>query len=138
MNMYQLLERTVQTYPDNLYLVREGVKYKDFIGLVKARAASLDAAGVKKGDVVGILSHNIPEFPISLFAIWYLGGTVLLLDTNLTPFEYDNMMQITGCKLVCAEKSFVYKTKNFKFYDITKKDGKINPDLKPATVESLS
>ena len=91
MNMYQLLERTAQTWPDNLYLVREGVTYKDFINLVKARAASLDAAGIKKGDIVGILAHNIPEFPITMFAIWYLGGTVLLLDTNLTPFEYDNI-----------------------------------------------
>ena len=52
MNMYQLLERAAQTWPDNLYLVRENVSYKDFIGLVKARATSLHAAGVKKGDVV--------------------------------------------------------------------------------------
>ncbi|MBR2511181.1 MAG: AMP-binding protein, partial [Alphaproteobacteria bacterium] len=137
MNMYQLLERTAQKWPDNLYLVRENVTYKGFVDLVKARAASLNAAGVKKGDVVGILSHNIPEFPITMFAIWYLGGTVLLLDTNLTPFEYDNMASITKCKMVCAEKSFVYKTSKFKFYEITKKDGKINPDLKPADVESL-
>ena len=78
MNMYQLLERAAQTWPDNLYLVREGVSYKDFVGLVKARATSLDKVGVKKGDVVGILSHNIPEFPITLFALWYLGATVLL------------------------------------------------------------
>lgn len=137
MNMYQLLERAAQTWPDNLFLVREGVSYKDFVDLVKARAASLDKVGVKKGDVVGVLSHNIPEFPITLFAIWYLGGTVLLLDTNLTPYEYDNMATITNCKLVCAEKSFQYKTDKFKFYDITKKDGKINPDLKPAALESL-
>ena len=137
MNMYQFLERTAQTWPDNLFLVREGVSYTGFIDLVRARAASLDKAGVKKGSVVGVLSHNIPEFPITLFAIWYLGGTALLLDTNLTPFEYDNMAQITGCKIVCAEKSFVYKTDKFKFYDITKKDGKINPELKPANVESL-
>lgn len=137
MNMYQLLERTAQTWPDNLFLVREGVAYKDFVNLVKARAASLDKVGVKKGDVVGILSHNIPEFPITLFALWYLGATVLLLDTNLTPFEYDNMATTTNCKLVCAEKSFVFKTDKFTFYDITKKDGKVNPDLKPAALESL-
>ena len=137
MNMYQLLERTAQTYPDNLFLVRENVAYKDFIPLVKARATSLAALGIKKGDVVGILSHNIPEFPITLFAIWYLGGTVLLLDTNLTPFEYDNMATTTDCHFVCAEKSFHYKTDKFKFYDITKKDGKVDPDLKPAATESL-
>ena len=132
MNMYQLLERAATTWPDNLFLVRENVTFAGFADLVKARATSLHVAGVKKGDVVGVLAHNIPEFPITLFAIWYLGGTALLLDTNLTPFEYDNMTATTDCHMVCAEKSFFYKTKNFEFYDIIKKDGKADPKLKPA------
>ena len=135
MNMFQFLEQTTKKYPDVLYLVRENVTYTGFIDLVKKRAASLHDAGVGAGDVVGILSHNIPQFPITLFAIWYLGGTVLLLDTNLTPFEYDNMASITKCKFVCAEKSFFYKTQKFKFFDITSKDGKINSKLKPAKLK---
>ena len=106
MNMYQLLEKAVVTWPDYFILVREEVTFSAFLDLVKARAASLHAAGVTRGDVVGVLSHNIPQFPITMFAIWYLGGRVLLLDTNLTPFEYDNMAEITKCKMVCAEKSF--------------------------------
>ena len=132
MNMYQFLEDTVKKHPDTLYLVREGVNYTGFLELVKRRAATLHEMGVGAGDVVGILSHNIPAFPITLFAIWFLGGRVLLLDTNLTPFEYDNMAQITGCKFVCAEKSFFYKTDKFKFVDITVEDGDVNPKLKPA------
>lgn len=137
MNMYQLLEKAVATWPDNIFLVRENVTFSAFQDMVKARAASLAAAGVKRGNIVGLLSHNIPEFPITLFAIWYLGGTVLLLDTNLTPFEYDNMTSTTDCHIVCAEKTFFYKTNKFKFYDINKKDGKINPALKPAALETL-
>lgn len=137
MNMYQLLERAAATWPDNLFLVRENVTFSGFIDLVKARAASLHNAGVKRGDIVGVLAHNIPEFPITLFAIWYLGGTALMLDTNLTPFEYDNMTATTDCHMVCAEKSFFYKTDKFKFYDITKKDGKINPELSAVPLESL-
>ncbi len=135
MNMFQFLESTAKKYPDVLYLVREEVNYKGFVELVKRRAATLDKAGVRAGDVVGILSHNIPAFPITLFAIWYLGGTVLLLDTNLTPFEYDNMAQITKCKIICAEKSFFYKTDKFEFFDIAQADGDVNPKLKPAKVD---
>lgn len=135
MNMYQFLEATVEKWPDTLYLVRENVTYAGFLELVKRRAATLHDAGVTKGDVVGILAHNIPAFPITLFAIWYLGGRVLLLDTNLTPFEYDNMAQITGCGLVCAEKSFFYKTDKFTFIDITTQDGKANSKLKPAKLD---
>ena len=137
MNMFQLLEKTTATYPDNLFLVREEVSYTKFVELVKKRAATLDSLDVKKGDVVGILAHNIPEFPITLFAIWYLGAKCLMLDTNLTPFEYNNMAELTDCKIICAEKSFFYKTDKFTFIDITAKDGNVNPNLKPASVESL-
>lgn len=135
MNMFQFLENTAKKHPDVLYLVREQVNYAGFLDLVKRRAATLNAAGVKPGDIVGILSHNIPAFPITLFAIWYVGGTVLLLDTNLTPFEYDNMAQITKCKFVCAEKSFFYKTDKFTFLDIMAEDGDANPKLKPAKLK---
>ncbi len=134
MNMNQFLERSVLKTPNALFLTREKVTYSEFLENVKKRAASLKKIGVEKGDVVAILSHNLPEFPTTLFAIWYIGGQVLLLDTNLTPFEYDNMAEITGCKLVCAEKSFFYKTDKFKFYDITTKDSKEASGLLPAEV----
>ncbi|MDR1361422.1 MAG: AMP-binding protein [Rickettsiales bacterium] len=137
MNMFQLLEKTAAAAPDHLFLIRENVSYSQFIDLVKRRAASLAASGVKKDSVVGLLAHNIPEWPLTIFAIWYLGGRALLLDTNLTPFEYDNMAALTDCKLVVAEKSFFYKTDKFTFYDIKIEDGGINPDLKPAAVETM-
>ncbi|MBD5391427.1 AMP-binding protein [bacterium] len=137
MNMYQLLEQAVSKWPDNLFLVREGVTFAGFQDLVLRRAASLHAAGVRRGDIVGVLSHNIWQMPTTMFAIWYLGGTVLLLDTNLTPFEYDNMTSTTDCHIVAAEKSFFYKTKKFEFFDITMEDGKPNGRLKAAPSEPL-
>ena len=122
MNMYQVLEQVVKESPDALFLVREKNTFKQALPLIRARATTLHRVGVKSGDVVGLLAHNIPEFPLTLFACWYLGATVLLLDTNLTPFEYDNMTRTVGCKIVCAEKSFFYKTKDFKFFDIQTDD----------------
>ncbi|MFQ6760445.1 MAG: AMP-binding protein [Alphaproteobacteria bacterium] len=118
MTMYDLLELNIKRNPKNLFLVREGISFENLPPYIKARAASLAAAGVKPGDVIGLLSHNLPQFVYTLFAVWYLGGTVLLLDTNLTPEEYDNMTALTNCKLVVAEKSFFYKAKGFKFFDI--------------------
>ena len=132
MNMYHFLEQVAQESPNALYLVRENITFKEVLKLIHARATTLYNAGVRAGDVVGLLAHNIPEFPVTLFAIWYLGGTVLLLDTNLTPFEYDNMTKTVGCKLVCAEKSFFYDAKGFKFFDIETKDDKADARIKPA------
>ena len=101
--MYQKLENAVNQWPENLFLVRENITYAQFIDHVRARASALNKAGIKPGDVVGVLSHNLPQFPLTIFAVWYLGGTVLMLDTNLTPREYDKMCEIAGCKYVCAE-----------------------------------
>jgi len=134
--MFQFLESAVRDASNELFLTREKITYAVFLEMVKKRATTLAAMGVKKGDVVGVLAHNIPEFPLSLFAIWYLGAHALMLDTNLTPFEYDNMTKHAKTKLVLAEKSFFYKSANFKFYDITTIDTKLDPALKPAHVES--
>ena len=130
--MYQFLEQVVQESPNALFLVREKITFQDVLTLIHARATTLRKAGVKSGDVVGILSHNIAQFPLTLFAIWYLGATVLLLDTNLTPFEYNNMTKTVGCNFVCAEKSFFFETERFKFFDIETQDEKADSRLKPA------
>ncbi|MDR3208779.1 MAG: AMP-binding protein [Rickettsiales bacterium] len=136
MNMYQFLEKRTEEMPDLPFLTREGVSYVQFLEDVKKRASTLVKLGVKKGDAVGILAHNIPEFPLTLFAIWMLGGKCVLLDTNLTPFEYDGFMNFVDCRLVCAEKSFFYKEAKYRFYDIETKDGDADSDLKPADVSS--
>ena len=130
MNMYQLLEKNVTRNPKTVFLVRENITFEDFPKMVQARATTLRDLGVKPGDVVGLLSHNIPEFVSTLFAIWYLGGTVLLLDTNLTSVEYENMTKTTDCKFVCAEKSFFYETETFRFFDIETKDENTDENLK--------
>ena len=136
MNMYQVFKQVAKESPDAFYLVREKITFKKALSMIHARATTLHNAGVKAGDVVGLLAHNIPEFPLTLFAIWYLGGTVLLLDTNLTPFEYDNMTKTVGCKFVCGEKSFFYKAKGFKFFDIETPDEKADAKLKPADLKA--
>ena len=130
MTMIELLKQNIAKNPDMVFLVRENITFSQLPKFIKARAASLIASGIKPGDTVGLLSHNIPEFIYTLFAIWYVGGTVLLLDTNLTPIEYDNMTERTDCKFVVAEKSFFYKTKNFKFLDIQAKDKDDGESLK--------
>lgn len=143
MNLNQFLDNAVKKTPNSLFLTREKITYSGFQENVKKRAVSLRNIGVKSGDVVGILSHNIPEFPTTLFAVWYLGASCLLLDTNLTSFEYDNMADLTKCKLVCAEKSFFYETDKFKFYNITDTDivdisNLFSADVVPTNIATLS
>ncbi len=131
MNMYQFFEQTVEKCPKTLFLVREKITFEDFPKFIKARATTLKKIGVGFGDTLGVLAHNIPEFIVTLFAAWYRGARVLLLDTNLTPTEYDNMTKLTQCKLVAAEKSFFYDAAGFKFFDIQTLDTETDEDLEP-------
>ncbi|MCQ2580589.1 MAG: acyl--CoA ligase [Alphaproteobacteria bacterium] len=131
MTMIDLLQESAKKNQDLVFLVRENVTFADLLNLVKARAASLIDAGVQPGDTVGVLAHNLPQFLYTLFAVWYVGGRVLLLDTNLTSQEYDKMTKLVDCKFVVAEKSFFYDAKGFEFFDIETQDKKSGKSLKP-------
>ena len=41
--------------------------------LSRGFAAALIQSGFKRGDVIGIVLQNVPEFPIVLFGIWEAG-----------------------------------------------------------------
>ena len=69
MNMYQFFEQTMEKCPETLFLVREKITFAEFPKLVRARATTLKNAGVEPDMIVGVLSHNIPEFIVTLFAI---------------------------------------------------------------------
>jgi len=57
------------------------VTYKQFSDSINRVAAQLSKRGLKKGDVLGILSPNNPEYGIVFHAVATLGGVV----TTITP-----------------------------------------------------
>ncbi|MCL2629408.1 MAG: AMP-binding protein [Alphaproteobacteria bacterium] len=118
MNMFKLYESAANAAPNNIFIAREGITYADFLEQIKARAVSLQRLGIKQGDNVGVLSHNIKEFPQTLFALWGLGARALLMDTNLTRFEYENMLNLSDTKFVVCEKQYIFNSDKVSFYDI--------------------
>ncbi|MDR0803995.1 MAG: AMP-binding protein [Rickettsiales bacterium] len=143
MNLYKYLESAAADAPDKLFLVKQGASYAAFMKLVRARAATIAARGIVAGDVVGILARNIPEYVISAFAIWFLGGRVLLLDNKLTNGDYEKMSAAANAKLVLAENQFIFDSPGIKFADIEKSDDDDGGNLKPhdtdgAEIASLS
>ncbi len=106
-NIYQFLQDRCEKNADRVFFVRQGDTYKDLLVKVKQRAVLLrDKFNVKKGDVVGLLSGNTPEFIKTYFAILSQGAKVLMLDTGLSKTEHKNMIERTECKLVLAQKDY--------------------------------
>ncbi|MCL2338708.1 MAG: acyl--CoA ligase [Proteobacteria bacterium] len=134
MNLNQYLLAAVNDAPNKSFLIKENITYADFLKRARARAATLRAMGVGRGDVVGILARNIPEFIVSLWGIWFVGGTVFLLDNKLMPNDYENVTRLTDCKLVLAEQHFFFDAKHFKFADICVPDTDPGDGVAPADV----
>ena len=64
----------------------------------------LDERGVGRGDVVGILTYNCPEFLETVFAINYLGAIAMPINWRLAAPEVRYILEHSGARaLVCDE-----------------------------------
>lgn len=90
-----LLEGIVQNHPDLTALVyrEERLNYREFYDRVCKLAASLQQEGIKKGDIVAIISSPSLEMIISMFAILRAGAAFLPIDTNLPAERVSYMLE---------------------------------------------
>ncbi len=56
--------------------------------LIRRYASALPRAGFKKGEVMGMVSPNVPEFPIALLGASAAGMPVALVNPTFTPGVY--------------------------------------------------
>lgn len=70
--------------------------------------------GVKEGDVIGLCSENRLEFPVVVFAAFYLGATVAPLNVTytqrkLTEGHNNNCLQPIYCSQVNSTTPSIYR-----------------------------
>ena len=65
-----------------------------------ALAASLSQIGVVKGDRVGIMLPNCPQYIIAAFAVLRLGAVVVNINPSYTPREFLTIATDSGVRLV--------------------------------------
>jgi len=70
--------------------------------LSTAFAATLAAEGVRKGDRVGLLLPNCPQFLIAQFGIWKAGGVVVPINPIYTEPELELPLRETGAEVLVA------------------------------------
>lgn len=78
--------------------------YQGWADAVRRTAAGLARRGVRKGDVVGIFSHNLPEYAVAFHAVSLIGGINTTINPLYTAAEVTT--QLTDCRaryLVTAE-----------------------------------
>src|ERR1044071_8095929 len=83
--------------------------YAQLADSISIVAHNLSERGFKKGDVLGILSPNCPEYGIAFHAVATLGGIVTPINPLYTPYEIAHQLKDSGARFLvtvptCAEK----------------------------------
>jgi acyl-CoA synthetase (AMP-forming)/AMP-acid ligase II len=75
MNLYDTFKATAETYPDKIAVICKDthLSYWDLLKRVDMAAAGFHGMGLKKGDRIGLMMQNCPEFIICFYAAMKLG-----------------------------------------------------------------
>ena len=108
MNVKYLINRAVGEYPDRMALVYGGVRrtFRELDGRVNALANGLLAMGVRKGDRVGMLLSNRPEFIEIDFALSKTGMVRVPLNARLTAADHEYMLNDSEADLLIFGEGF--------------------------------
>ncbi|MDT5273060.1 MAG: hypothetical protein QOH49_5246 [Acidobacteriota bacterium] len=72
--------------------------YAQLAGAVRAAAAGLARRGFVKGDVLALLSPNLPEYVIAFHAVATLGGVITPVNPQYTVEELGKQLEDSGAK----------------------------------------
>lgn len=86
--------------------------FGDLERLSEACAAAFDRLGVKRGDRVGLLLPNCPQFFIAEFAAWKLGAIVAPLNPIYTEHELEDPVRDHGIEAIVTLTRFYGRVKN--------------------------
>ncbi|HST50597.1 MAG TPA: 4-coumarate--CoA ligase family protein [Pyrinomonadaceae bacterium] len=72
--------------------------YAQLVGAIRGAASGLARRGLRKGDVLAILSPNTPEYIVAFHAVASLGGVVTPINPLYTPEEVGKQLKDAGAK----------------------------------------
>ncbi len=73
-----------------------GITYDGLRDRIRSLSPFLLGEGIKKGDRVGILMENRPEWPVVFFSVLSVGGVVIPLNTDSPAEEIGNILSDSG------------------------------------------
>lgn len=95
MNSSQLLARNARKYPleEAIIGMEKRYTYQQLDALVNRLARGLRNKGIAQGDKVVLFMPNVPEFPITYFAVQRLGAVIVPINSELTLSEIEYVAQ---------------------------------------------
>lgn len=118
MTLPQMVEMSGNKFSDYIAysMPRENKIYSLTFGqvyeMVKKLARYLKELGYEKGEHIAILSENRPEWPISFFAISWIGGVVVPLDAKLDIESIKFILSFSDSLGIIVSKNFLADIKS--------------------------
>ena len=102
LTIYELVEKTCNTYPNSYALEYYGKKitYREFLMKIKKTASSLLELGVKEGDRVTICMPNTPSAVVTFYAINMIGATASMIHPLSSENEIEFYLNESNSKYV--------------------------------------
>jgi len=91
-----------------------GITYSQLNDLVNRFAAGLQQMGVKKGDRVGIMLPNCPQFVIAAYATWRVGGIVVCCNPLYVAREIKHLVNDSGTETFVVMSSLYERVKSIR------------------------
>ncbi|WP_078392517.1 long-chain-fatty-acid--CoA ligase [Shouchella patagoniensis] len=100
--LIEMMMESVTTYKDNVAITFAGktFTYETLFDLSKRVATGLAEQGVNKGDRIGLMLPNCPQYVISYFATLYLGATVVQINPLYKPAELAHVLKDAEVKAI--------------------------------------
>jgi long-chain acyl-CoA synthetase len=105
-SLYEILRTTAIEVPDATatFFLGASLTYAEIKQQADQLAAALHGLGVKKGDRVGVMLPNCPQYTIAAFAILRLGAIVVNINPLYTPRELTVVANDAGiCFLIALD-----------------------------------
>ncbi|MFO7962349.1 MAG: AMP-binding protein [Desulfobacterales bacterium] len=108
-HLYTTVKESAECYPDKTAISYNGVhiSYSELLRRIECAAAWFQKIGLNKGDRIGILMHNCPEFIVCFYAAMKLGLISVSINVMFTKSEVNYILKDAGIKVLLANRTYL-------------------------------
>ncbi|MGG7099875.1 AMP-dependent synthetase/ligase [Rhodococcus sp. 24CO] len=140
----EAFQHTARMHPDRVALRTPGgcqeVTWRGYAQRVEAIAGGLAELGVRRGDTVGLMLTNRPEFHLADTAITHLGAVPFSVYNTSAPDQLEFLFTSAGNRAIVTEQAFLspIAASGVEFEHIVTVDGPADGARELAEIESNS
>src|SRR5439155_3653611 len=109
MNVADIVKQTADRLPTKAALIFQDkpITYAELDRSIDEAAAGIASLGIRKGDRVGVLVHNVPHFVYAYLGIERAGGVMVPLNTMFTAHEVSYILSDAEARAVIVAEPFL-------------------------------